>query len=159
MLHSKISKAGLAFFMTLLMLVVSMSSCKKDDGPSQAEIDRGLIEQYVADKQLNGNFTLSGLYYVIEEKGNGYYPYPTAVIKVSYKGYFLDDSVFEEGQITATPLNSLIPGWVEGVQLIDEGGRIKLILPSNLAYGDQAVGDIPANSVLVFDINLLAFEK
>ncbi len=160
MILNKVSKSGLAILFLLLIVITSISSCKKEDEEAkQAAIDHALIEQYVADNQLDGKFTLSGLYYVIEEAGNGEFPYPNAIVKVTYKGYLLDGSVFDEGHISASPLTNFIPGWVEGIQLIDEGGRIKLIIPSNLAYGPQSSEDIPQYSVLIFDVTLHAFEK
>ena len=142
-----------------MFVITAISSCKKeDDGPDQGAIDDAIIEQYVVDHQLDGKYTINGLYYVIEEDGDGNFPYSSAIIKVSYKGYFLDGEIFEEGHLSATPLNGLILGWQDGIRRIDRGGRIKLIIPSRLAYGDQANGNIPANSVLVFNITLHDFE-
>lgn len=157
MMNSGINKLSFHFII-LLLLIATISSCKKDDGEDQRATDHALIEQYASENQLNGKFTTSGLYYVIEEKGNGEFPGPYAVVKVTYKGYLLNGSVFDEGTIPASPLSNFIPGWVEGIQLIDKGGQIKLIIPSYLAYGAQSTGDIPANSVLVFDVLLHNFE-
>ncbi len=156
---TKISKSGLTVLIFVLTIIITISSCKKeDDGYDQAAIDDALIEQYVADQQLDGKYTVNGLYYVIEENGDGNFPYSSAIIKVSYKGYFLDGEVFDEGHLSATPLNGLILGWQDGIRRIDRGGRIKLVVPSRLAYGDQASGNVPANSVLVFDVTLHDFE-
>jgi FKBP-type peptidyl-prolyl cis-trans isomerase FkpA len=159
MVISKISKSTLAFLLLLLIAIVTISSCKEeDDGPNQAAIDDELIKQYVTDHQLDGKYTVNGLYYVILEDGDGNFPYSSAIIKVSYKGYFLDGKAFDEGYLSATPLNGLILGWQDGIRRIDRGGRIKLVIPSRLAYGDQTSGNVPANSVLVFDITLHDFE-
>ena len=156
---SKANLAGWALLILLFIVTTTTSSCKKDDGVDQSAIDRELIEQYVTDKQLDGQFTASGLYYVIEEEGNGEYPYATAVVTVSYKGYLLNGDVFDEGEYLTALLTNLIKGWQEGIQLIDAGGKIKLVIPSQLAYGGQSVGSIPPNSVLVFNITLHAFQK
>ena len=159
MTFTKINKSVLAFLSLLLIVISTISSCKKEDeGPDQAAIDDALIVQYVADHQLDGKYTINGLYYVIVEEGDGNFPYSSAIIKVSYKGYFLDGEVFDEGHLSATPLNGLILGWQDGIRRIDRGGRIKLVVPSRLAYGDQASGNVPANSVLVFDVTLHDFE-
>lgn len=156
---TKIIKSGLATLFLLLIVMTTISSCdKEDEEEKQAAIDRILIEQYAADNQLDGKFTISGLYYVVEEEGNGEFPYIGAIVKVTYKGYLLNGFVFDEGHISASPLTNFIPGWVEGLQLIDKGGRIKLIIPSSLAYGEQSTEEIPSNSVLVFDVTLHDFE-
>jgi FKBP-type peptidyl-prolyl cis-trans isomerase FkpA len=159
MMISKLNKAALPFIILILIVVTTLSSCKKDDDTDQAAIDHELIEQYVADKQLDGQFTSSGLYYVIEKNGNGDFPYATATVTVSYKGFLLNGTAFDQGEYFTAALPNLILGWQEGIQLIDAGGKIKLITPSHLAYGSQSVGSIPANSVLVFDVILHTFEK
>lgn len=143
----------------ILFIIVTSSSCKKEsDEAKQAAIDRGLIEQYVAEHSLEGKYTLSGMYFIILEKGDGTYPAQDAVIQVTYKGYLLDGTVFEENHIPLISLANLIPGWQEGIRLIDKGGTIQLIIPSGLAYGDDYSDNIPANSVLVFEITLHDFE-
>ena len=63
------------------------------------------------------------------------------------------------GEPATFPLNQVIPGWTEGVQLMPVGSKFKFFLPSKLAYGEHGAGSIPANAVLVFDVELLAIEK
>jgi len=159
MMISRIKKFDLTVLFLLLIVMITASSCEKeDDEAKQAAIDQALIEEYVANNQIDGQFTVSGLYYSIIEEGNGNYPLATSVVKVTYKGYLLDGTVFDEGHISATPLSNLIIGWQEGIRKIGEGGEIKLIIPSHLAYGEQSTEEIPIFSVLVFDITLHAFE-
>ena len=159
MMISKINSSKWAVLILMLSVFFAASSCKKEsDVEKQAAIDRALIDQYVADHNLDGQYTANGNYYVILEHGNGNYPYPSAVIQVTYKGYLLDGTVFDEGYIAATRLSSLILGWQDGIRRIDVGGRIKLIIPSRYAYGTMETDNIPANSVLVFDITLHDFE-
>ncbi len=109
------------------------------------------IEQYAADNQLNGQFTASGLYYEIIEQGNGNYPTASSTVTVTYKGYYLDGTVLDEGALFTAALSNLIDGWKEGILLISEGGKIILIIPSHLAYKD--------NKVLAFDVTLHYFSK
>lgn len=159
MMISRIKKFDLSVLFLLLIVMIMASSCEKEDeGEKQAAIDKALIEEYVADNQIDGQFTISGLYYSIIEDGDGDHPLATSVIEVTYKGYLLDGTVFDEGHISAVPLSNLIIGWQEGIRKIGEGGEVKLVIPSHLAYGDQATGEIPIFSVLVFDITLHAFE-
>ena len=112
--------------------------------------DREEIEQYAKENNLNGQFTESGLYYIIIDEGNGKHPISGSTITVSYKGYFLDGIVFDEGDFFTANINNLIIGWQEGIPLIGEGGKIKLIIPSHLGYND---------GVRVFDVSLHYFSK
>jgi len=132
-----------------ILIFLSFSSCKKNNGTNPADTDKPAIEQYAADNQLNGQFTSSGLYYVVEVAGTANHPNFSSVITVSYKGYYLDGTVLDQGDLFTSPLSSLIRGWQEGIPYIGEGGKIKLVIPSYLAYN---------NGVLVFDVTLHYFQ-
>ena len=126
----------------------------------QLKVDKALIEKYAKDNNLKAKSTPSGLYYVIEKEGKGAHPTATSTVKVHYKGTLLDgtefDSSYSRGEPTEFPLNRVVRGWQEGIPLLKKGGKGKLLIPSGMAYGPRAVGaKIPANSVLVFDIELL----
>ncbi|MBA1274371.1 FKBP-type peptidyl-prolyl cis-trans isomerase [Pseudomonas azotifigens] len=104
--------------------------------------------------------TESGLQYEVVEKAEG--PQPTAddVVTVHYEGRLTDGTVFDSsikrGSPIDLPVGGVIPGWVEGLQLMHVGEKYKLYIPSELAYGEQSPSPmIPANSVLVFDLELL----
>lgn len=108
--------------------------------------------------------TESGLAYKILEEGKGQNPKPTDTVKVHYTGKLTDGSVFdssvERGQPATFPLNRVIKGWTEGVQLIKPGGKIKLVIPSDLAYGDNgAPPKIPGGATLTFEVELLEIVK
>ncbi len=100
----------------------------------------------------------SGLQYTILEAGNENKPGPQDTVYVHYKGTLLDGTVFDEVEekaaSAALTLNRVIPAWTEGIQLIGEGGKIKLYVPSSLGYGSRGAGVIPANSTLIFDVQL-----
>lgn len=104
--------------------------------------------------------TASGLQYKVTQPGTGKKPAATSVVTVHYTGKLLDGKVFdssvERGEPIEFPLNQVIPGWTEGLQLMKEGEKATLYIPSQLAYGEQGVpGTIPANSTLVFDVELI----
>ena len=103
--------------------------------------------------------TKSGLLYRVEKEGSGDAIKDTDVVKVHYTGKLPNGKVFdssvERGQPVEFALNQVIQGWIEGLQLIKKGGKIELVIPAELAYGDQEMGAIPANSTLYFEVELL----
>ncbi|GMT45121.1 MAG: hypothetical protein IEMM0006_0953 [bacterium] len=143
----------------LLVLLFTFAGCSKDNIKKQSETDHQLILNYVTSHNLKGQFTGSGLYYVILKSGNANHPTLSSTLNTDYKGYFLNGKIFDQGTGVPFPLSRVIKGWQEGLQLIGEGGKIKLIVPSALAYGNTQSGSIPPNSVLVFDITLNSFSK
>ncbi|KTC23680.1 MULTISPECIES: FKBP-type peptidyl-prolyl cis-trans isomerase [Pseudomonas] len=107
--------------------------------------------------------TASGLQYQIVKKAEGAQPKPTDVVTVHYEGKLIDGKVFdssvERGSPIDLPVSGVIPGWVEGLQLMHVGEKVKLFIPADLAYGAQSPSPmIPANSVLVFDLELIAIK-
>lgn len=107
--------------------------------------------------------TESGLQYEVLKKAEGAQPKATDVVTVHYEGKLTDGSVFdssvERGSPIDLPVNGVIPGWVEGLQLMHVGEKYKLYIPSELAYGEQSpTPAIPANSVLVFELELLSIK-
>ena len=107
--------------------------------------------------------TASGLQYIITQEGTGEAPKPEQQVKVHYAGTLIDgtefDSSYKRGEPATFGLRQVIPGWTEGLQLLKPGGKMKLFIPSALAYGDQDRPSIPANSVLIFDVELLEIVK
>ncbi len=104
--------------------------------------------------------TPSGLCYEVIQEGAGAKPVPTDTVKVHYTGTLVNGTVFDSSVQRGTPaefpLNGVIPGWTEGLQLVGVGGKLKLYIPSKLGYGEQgAGGSIPPNATLIFDVELL----
>lgn len=109
--------------------------------------------------------TESGLQIETIEEGSGASPDASDVVTVHYQGTLIDgrefDSSYKRGQPISFPLNGVIPGWTEGLQHMKEGGKARLVIPSELGYGAQgAPGSIIGpNAVLVFEIELLNVEQ
>lgn len=141
--------------LVLISSLIFLSNCEKE---SQFDKDIALIEQYISDNGLNAQSTESGLHYVIEELGTGSFPQPNSNVRVHYEGFLLDgtkfDSSIDRGQLSTFNLQNVIQGWSEGMLLLKEGGKGKFIIPSRLGYGDSGTGAIPANSVLIFNVEL-----
>ena len=108
--------------------------------------------------------TASGLQYTVEKEGTGESPKATDEVTVHYTGRLLDGTVFDSsvsrGEPATFPLNRVIPGWTEGVQLMKEGGKYMFFIPSELAYGAQGIpGAIPPHSTLIFEGELIKVVK
>lgn len=130
---------------------------------TQFEKDQNLILQHAIDNKLDVKSTQSGIYYVIEKAGSGGSPNSSNKVDAHYHGTLLDGKVFDSsvkrGQPLSFKLGQVIKGWQEAIPLLQKGGKGKFIIPSNLAYGERGAGkDIPPNTVLVFDIELIDFK-
>jgi len=104
--------------------------------------------------------TASGLQYKVVKEGTGPQPKATDMVTVNYRGTLIDgtefDSSYKRGQPATFPLNGVIKGWTEAVQLMKVGSKYQLFVPSNLAYGERSVGpDIAPNATLIFEVELL----
>ena len=128
----------------------------------------GTIAPSVAAAPANGQngdmiTTASGLKYQVLKHGTGTVsPKATDKVKVHYEGKLLDGTVFDSsiarGQPISFPLNRVIAGWTEGLQLMKVGDKFKFVIPPNLAYGANSPPPIPPNSTLVFEVELLGIE-
>lgn len=118
-------------------------------------------EQYLADnKEKKGVITTpSGLQYKVLTEGEGEKPSPENQVKVHYKGTFVDgktfDSSYDRGEPVTFPLNGVIPGWTEGVGLMNVGSKYELVIPHEIGYGERGNQGIPPKSTLVFEVELL----
>lgn len=127
-----------------------------------AQAGKAAQDKYFAELDAKGETTKteSGLRYTILEAGSGPKPAPTDQVTVHYTGRLTDGTVFdssvERGEPAQFGLNQVIAGWTEGLQLISKGGKIKLHIPSDIAYGDDGrPPSIPPASALVFDVELI----
>ncbi len=125
------------------------------------KVGKDFVEKFLKD---GGKKTASGLAYKVIKEGTGATPKPTDMVEVHYHGTLIDGTVFDSskdrGKKVKFPLNRVIKGWTEGLQLIKAGGSIKLVIPSELAYGDNgAPPKIPGGATLVFEVELFSIVK
>ncbi|MBS1524000.1 MAG: FKBP-type peptidyl-prolyl cis-trans isomerase [Bacteroidetes bacterium] len=152
-------KKYLLFFSIVLS---AFASCKKDtpfDPAKQAAADDAAIQAYIKTNNLSPTKDASGLYYQVMIPGNGGYPNANSVITANYTGKLLNGTVFDSGTVSNQPLTNLVAGWQIGIPHINTGGRILLLVPSALGYGNSSSNGIPANSVLIFTIDLTGFNN
>src|SRR6185312_1866076 len=143
------------FLLLLLFPAFLFLSCKKDsfNATQQATTDDAAIQAYIKSNSIsNATKDPSGLYYQVITSGTGDYPKASSVITVNSVGKLLNGSVFDTETSLRVPLNSVIKGWQVGIPHINTGGRILLMVPSALGYGNTANSGIPKNSVLVFTV-------
>ena len=146
-------------YILFIPVLLILLSCNKDD--SQAEKDDQIIRDYLSDNNIDAIKHSSGLYYTITVEGDGDHPNANSTVTVRYTGYLTDGTIFDQtdGSSTATfGLSSLIEGWKIGIPLLKPEGEGTFFIPSALGYGSQGSGSIPANSVIIFDIDLVNFQ-
>lgn len=119
-------------------------------------------EKYLAEnaKKDGVQVTASGLQYTVIKEGTGKSPKATDKVKCHYEGFLTNGTVFDSsvqrGEPATFPLNAVIAGWTEGLQLMKEGGKTRFFIPYNLAYGEAgAAGAIPPYAALIFDVELI----
>lgn len=143
----------------------SLTSCLKEQKCNynpcdliapQSEIQA--IQTYLTNNSITATQHCSGVFYNIIDPGTGKTPEACGTISVSYIGSLTNGSVFDQSTGATFSLGGLITGWKNGIPLLKSGGRIHLYIPPSLAYGNQQVGTIPPNSILVFDITLIAVQ-
>lgn len=135
-------------FLFVLLTTAFNFSCSSDDADQS-------IDDYLKANNLTAQKTEDGLYYIIDVPGNDTKPKVNSTVRVKYEGKLLNGDVFDKSDDFKTSLSNVIAGWRRGMVLFGEGGKGTLIIPPSLGYGSQAVGAIPSNSVLIFDVELL----
>ena len=157
------------------MFMAGMSSCNSSSNTENSEEATVSYQEFKDNKTMGIEFleenakndsvvqTASGLQYMVLKEGTGAKPGPTDEVTVHYTGRLVDGTVFDssaEGEPVTFALDKVIPGWTEGLQLMKEGAKYRLFLPSELGYGTTGAGDkILPNSALIFDVELIKVKK
>lgn len=157
--------------LAILFLGFLFANCGDDsatamtDPAEQLAEDKREIASYLAANNLQAEETPSGLRYIIEEQGSGDFIDENAILEVLFRGYYLDGTNFDRtGDCSPITLNvgTVIPGFSEGIQLFNVGGKGSIFLPSELAFGQSGSNSIAPNTILAFDleiVDLKVFER
>ncbi len=150
----------------LLGCILFASSCQEDDGGDpncnraiptttapQSEVTA--LKQYIDSSGIKATADDRGFYYTIDAPGSGDKPTVCSNVTVNYQGTLTNGNTFDSASGASFALSNLIVGWQQGIPLISPGGSITLYLPPSLAYGSRAQAGIPANSILIFKIDLI----
>lgn len=161
-----------------LIYTVSMTDVKtqqqmqtdmQEKAAKQGGVDEASIKDYLAKNNIQATRTASGLYYKIDKKGTGPLPQSGEKVTMNYTGKLLDGTPFDSnidpqfGHVSpfefALGQRQVIPGWDEGIALMPVGTKGTLYIPSPMAYGPNGQGPIPANAVLIFDVEVVGSKK
>ncbi|MBY0481207.1 MAG: FKBP-type peptidyl-prolyl cis-trans isomerase [Chitinophagaceae bacterium] len=148
-------------WMVLLFVCFANISCGKADSgctPATVASERATLISYCTTNTINYIEHSSGILYEVINPGTGANPTTSSRVYITYTGKLFNGTVFDaQTNPTGTGwvLNTLIDGWKIGLPLIKKGGRIKLVIPSSLAYGCAGNGNIPSNTPLFFDVTLV----
>ena len=152
---SSFKKIHSFLFITLFIL---LSGCASYSDKEIQEFD-ALIKNYISENNLEMERLENGLYYKIKNEGKGEeYIKFTDKITFIYKGYFLNDELFQEvseDDPLKFKVSQLIAGWQDALSMVKNKGEIKVIMPPQLGYGKKNTGTIPPNSILVYDLKVL----
>lgn len=144
--------------------MMKMSEDRQQAVRAEAERNKGAGDEFLAKNKVAEGVktTASGLQYKINVPGSGPSPKRDDVVVVHYKGTLIDGTEFDSSLKRETPaefpLGGVIPGWAEGLQLMKKGGKATFFIPPQLGYGDRPRQQIPPNSVLIFEVELLDFK-
>lgn len=149
--------------MTLTKICCALALATASFSPLMAQTDLEKGEAFLKEnaKKEGVKTTASGLQYSVTKEGTGKSPKATDTVKVNYEGKLIDGTVFDSsykrGEPIEFPLNRVIPGWTEGVQLMKEGATYEFVIPYKLAYGERGTpgGPIPPNATLIFKVELI----
>jgi FKBP-type peptidyl-prolyl cis-trans isomerase FkpA/FKBP-type peptidyl-prolyl cis-trans isomerase FklB len=149
--------------MTQAMMKLQTSMIEKQKQAGEKNKNEGSAYLEANKKKEGVKTTASGLQYKVLKEGKGPSPKKTDTVVVNYKGSLINgqefDSSYKRGEPAEFPVNAVIPGWTEALQMMKVGEKRELVIPSNLAYGEQGRPGIPPNSVLVFEVELMNIKK
>lgn len=147
----------------IALIVIAITACSKKDNNcpsvnvSAPATEVANLKAYLDSSKINATADARGFFYTITAPGSASKPTACQTVTVAYVGKLTSGQTFDSNTNATFPLSNLITGWQEGIPLVGTGGSIVLYLPPSLAYGSRSVGPIPANSNLVFTIDLKGF--
>ncbi|MDA3943884.1 MAG: FKBP-type peptidyl-prolyl cis-trans isomerase [Bacteroidetes bacterium] len=134
---------------------------QREKAMMEQQLSREKLQKYIDDEGITVEPTASGLYFVEQERGSGRLAKAGQLVKVHYTGRLTDGTVFDSSLERGQPIEfvlgegKVISGWDEGIAMMRKGGKAMMVIPFDLAYGERAVGSIPAFSPLVFEVELI----
>ena len=152
------------YMLACLIMTAAPLNAGAADNPAEKNQKEGAAFLAANAKKADVKTTPSGLQYLVIKEGAGKQPTATDAVTVHYRGTLLDgtefDSSYKRNQPATFPLNQVIKGWTEGVQLMKEGAKYRFFIPSELGYGQRGAGGlIGPNATLIFEVELISVQK
>ena len=144
-----------------VFLILLFVSCSSDDDPviDYKEENEKEIQAYIEAHNLDATRTDSGLYYVIDEKGEGAGISSNSDVSVRFKGTYTDGKLIEENNVgVSMPVSEMLPGWAEGIQFFNEGGKGMVLIPYHLSFGNGNSSGIPKGSVIIVEFEVIDYD-
>ena len=150
----------LTLIMSMACLVFFSGGCLKDNTDCQdrtVQSEAAQMDVLAMTLGMNATIHPSGIRYEIVSPGSGAVAGNNSAISVKYTGKLIDGTIFDQSTVATPliPMSNLIAGWQIGIPLIQKGGKIRLIIPSSLAYGCKGKNPIPSSAILYFDVELI----
>lgn len=149
-----------------LLIISTFAGCSKEEeckydecGVKAPATEVQNLQAYLQSNNIVATEHCSGIYYTVQQQGTGTRPTACSAVSVYYKGTLTNGTVFDQtqpGNPAAFNLGGLITGFKNGLLQIKTGGKVTIYIPPSLGYGSSAVGSIPPNSILIFEVELLA---
>ena len=134
----------------------ALTGCPQNAAEIEQQRQAGIAFLAANAKQPGVTTTASGLQYQVLKAGQGATPKATDTVTVNYRGTLIDGKAFDSGEGISFPLDRVIPGWTEGLQLMKEGAQYRFFIPAELAYGEAGAGRaIPPHAALIFEVDLI----
>jgi len=151
-------------YMLVCLIMAAAPLAAAADNPAEKNQKEGAAFLAANAKKAGVKSTPSGLQYLVIKEGAGKKPTAADAVTVHYRGTLINgsefDSSYKRNQPATFPLNQVIKGWTEGVQLMKEGGKYRFFIPSELAYGSRGAGGlIGPNATLIFEVELISVQK
>ena len=155
-MNPKTMTGRLSRFFIIGLALSALTGCPQNAAEIEQQRQAGIAFLAANAKQPGVTATPSGLQYQVLKEGQGASPKATDTVTVNYRGTLIDGKEFDKGEGISFPLDRVIPGWTEGLQLMQEGAQYRFFIPSELAYGEAGAGRaIPPHAALIFEVDLL----
>lgn len=146
-----------AKWLLAIAILVLFAACGSDDPEKQAAKDREKIIEYIEKHNLDAHELETGVFYVIEQTGNGNFPTENSTVVLNYTGKLLSGKQFDVGFGSSLNLRGTILGFRYGIPMFNRGSKGLLLIPSGLGYGPNGSFSIPPNAVLIFEVEIIDF--
>lgn len=146
-----------AKWLVAIAILVLFAACGSDDPEKQAAKDREKIIDYIEKHDLDAHELETGVFYVIEQTGNGNFPTENSTVVLNYTGKLLSGKQFDVGFGSSLNLRGTILGFRYGIPMFNRGSKGLLLIPSGLGYGPNGSFSIPPNAVLIFEVEIIDF--